>query len=257
FGRVPRTGAMALSYSMDKLGPICRSAEDCALVLEAIKGPDGRDPHMHDAPFNWQGGRKLAQLRIGYLKSAFDLVGERHPTKAYDDAVLDVLRAHGAMLKPFEWPTFPALPALRSSILSTEAAAAFDELTRSGRDQLMTAQGKGDWPNVFRTARFVPAVEYINANRIRTQLMAAAYDAMRDFDVVVSPSFGGATLLLTNLTGNPTAVVPSGFTPDGSPVSISFVGQLWGEAAALSAARAYQQATEWHTKVPPLFAPKV
>ncbi|HEX9107820.1 MAG TPA: amidase, partial [Longimicrobiales bacterium] len=201
FGRVPRTGAMALSYSMDKLGPICRSAEDCALVLEAIKGPDGRDPHMHDAPFNWQGGRKLAQLRIGYLKSAFDLAGERHPTKAYDDVVLDVLRAQGAMLKPFEWPTFPALGALRSTILSTEGAAAFDELTRSGRDQLMTAQGKGDWPNVFRVHRLVPAVEYINANRIRSQLMAAANDAMRDFDVVVSPSFGGATLLLTNLTG--------------------------------------------------------
>ncbi len=255
FGRVPRTGAMALSWSMDKLGPLCRSAEDCALVLNAIKGPDGRDPHMHEAAFDWDASTKLAQLRIGYLKSAFDQTGERHPTKAYDDAVLDVLRAHGADLKPFEWPSFPALPALRSCILSTEAAAAFDELTRSGRDQLMTAQGKGDWPNVFRVARFVPAVEYINANRLRTQLMAAAYDAMKDFDVVVSPSFGGATLLLTNLTGNPTAVVPSGFTPEGTPVSISFVGQLWGEAAALAAARAYQDATEWNKRVPPLFAP--
>ncbi len=253
FGRVPRTGAMALSFSMDKLGPLCRAAEDCALVLNAIKGPDGRDPHMHDAPFDWDAGTKLSQLRIGYLKSAFDAT-DRHPTKAYDDAVLDVLRAQGATLKPFEWPDFPALPALRSAILSTEAAAAFDDLTRSGRDQLMTAQGKGDWPNVFRVARFVPAVEYINANRIRTQLMAAAYDAMRELDVVVSPSFGGATLLLTNLTGNPTAVVPSGFTPEGTPVSISFVGPLWGEATALAAARAYQEATSWHTRVPPLFA---
>ena len=254
FGRVPRTGAMALSFSMDKLGPLCRAAEDCALVLEAIRGPDGRDPHVHEAPFDWDGATKLSQLRIGYLKSAFDAT-ENHPTKSFDDAVLDVLRAHGADLKPFEWPAFPALPALRSAILSPEAAAAFDDLTRSGRDQLLTAQGPNDWPNTFRVARFVPAVEYINANRIRSQLMSAAADAMRDYDVVVSPSFGGGTLLLTNLTGHPTAVVPSGFTPEGTPVSISFVGSLWGEAAALAAARAYQDATDWHTRVPPLFAP--
>ncbi len=254
FGRVPRTGAMALSWSMDKLGPLCRCAEDCALVLNAIHGPDGRDPHCHEAAFNWDASTKLSQLRVGYLKSAFDLTGERHPNKTYDDAVLDVLRAQGATLKPFEWPDFPALSALRV-ILSAEAAAAFDDLTRSGRDQLMTAQGKGDWPNVFRTARFVPAVEYINANRLRSQLMAATYQAMQDFDVVVTPPFGGATLLLTNLTGNPTVVVPSGFTPEGTPVSITFIGQLWGEASALAAAKAYQDATSWNTRVPPPFAP--
>ncbi len=250
FGRVPRTGAMALSWSMDKIGPICRAAEDCALVLRAIKGPDGQDLTVYDAPLRYDASVKPADLRIGYYKSAFE--GD-YPNREFDQKALDVLRDLGARLIPFELPTTYPLGALRI-ILNAEAAAAFDELTRSGRDDLLVSQDKNSWPNSFRTARFIPAVEYLEANRIRTLIMKELHEAMDPIDVFVSPSFRGSTLLMTNLTGQPTAVVPSGFTDKGTPVSISFVGKLWGEGAAVELARAYQAATDFNTRVPPLFA---
>jgi len=247
FGRVSRYGAMALSWSMDKIGPICRTAEDCALVFQAILGPDGKDPTVQDVPFDWDPGLRLADLRIGYLKSAFEA---EHETKRFDDAVLETLRALGARLVPFELPDRYPVPPLRI-ILNAEAAAAFDELTRSGRADLIE---RSSWPNSFRTARFIPAVEYIQANRIRTLLMAAMDEAMRELDVVVAPTFAQNLLLITNLTGHPAVVVPSGFTDAGTPVSITFIGRLWGEAKALAAARAYQEATDFHTRRPPAFA---
>ena len=247
FGRVSRYGAMALSWSMDKIGPICRTAEDCALVFQAILGPDGKDPTVQDVPFDWDPGLRLADLRIGYLKSAFEA---EHETKRFDDAVLETLRALGARLVPFELPDRYPVPPLRI-ILNAEAAAAFDELTRSGRADLIE---RSSWPNSFRAARFIPAVEYIQANRIRTLLMAAMDEAMRELDVVVAPTFAQNLLLITNLTGHPAVVVPSGFTDAGTPVSITFIGRLWGEAKALAAARAYQEATDFHTRRPPAFA---
>jgi Asp-tRNA(Asn)/Glu-tRNA(Gln) amidotransferase A subunit family amidase len=247
FGRVSRHGAMALSWTMDKIGPICRSVEDCALVLEAIHGPDGFDLTVHDAPFDWNPDTRLRDLRIGYLKSGFDQEREQKP---FDDAVLDVLRSLGAELVPFELPDTVPVDALRI-ILTAEAGAAFDELTRSGRADLME---NSSWPNTFRQARFIPAVEYIQANRVRALLMAALDEAMRDLDVVVAPSYARNLLLTTNLTGHPVVVLPNGFTEAGTPVSISFVGKLWGEAEALAAAKAYQDATDFHLKRPPLFS---
>ncbi|HEX7049288.1 MAG TPA: amidase [Longimicrobiales bacterium] len=247
FGRVSRHGAMALSWSMDKIGPICRSVEDCALVLDAIRGADGHDPTARDVAFDWDPDVRLSDLRIGYLKSGFE---EDHRGKAFDDAALPVLRSLGARLIPFELPDGFPMRALRI-ILSAEAAAAFDELTRSGRDALM--EERSSWPNTFRQARFIPAVEYIQANRARTMLMRALDDAMADIDVFVTPSFAGDVLLMTNLTGHPTVVVPNGFTEEGTPVSLSFVGRLWGEARALAVAKAYQDATGFHLKHPPAF----
>ncbi|HSG09670.1 MAG TPA: amidase [Longimicrobiales bacterium] len=254
FGRVSRAGAMALSWTMDKLGPLCRSAEDCALVLDAVHGADGVDPTARTVPFNWDAGLGIQNLRIGYFRSAFE-AERRH--KALDEAVLDKVRAMGVDLIPLELPDQYPLGALRI-ILSAEAGAAFDDLTRSGRDDLMVRQTAGSWPNSFRTSRMIPAVEYLQANRVRSMVMGAMDEAMEGVDVFITPSFGGGgnngVLLMTNLTGHPTAVVPSGFTDEGTPVSISFVGQLWGDADCLRVAKAYQDVTDFHTRMPPLFS---
>lgn len=250
FGRVSRYGAMALSWSMDKAGPMCRSAEDCGLVLGAIHGADGRDPTAVDRPYGWNADRRITNLRVGYLKSAFDA---DHPTRGFDDAALEALRKLGINLIPVELKTDLPVGALRI-ILNAESAAAFDDLTRSNRDDEMTRQGRGTWPSNFRTARFIPAVEYINANRLRTILMQDMERVMQSIDVLVTPSFGGNVLLVTNLTGHPCLAMPNGFRENGTPVSISFIGKLWGEADVLAVGKAYQEATGFHRRYPPAFS---
>lgn len=250
FGRVSRHGAMALSWSMDKIGPITRSVEDCALVFNAIYGPDGNDPTVMAAPFRYAPLTTLKGMRVGYVKKAFE---SNYPNRANDSLTLQTLRKLGAELVPFDLPT--GVPAGRISfLLSVEAAASFDELTRSGRDDLLVRQGKGAWPNAFRSARFVPAVEYIQANRARTKLineMAAQLKAAK-VDVYVSPAYAGGNLTLTNLTGHPCVVLPNGFTKQNLPTSITFMGQLFEEGKVLAVAKAYQDATEWHKKHPSL-----
>ncbi len=254
YGRVPKTGAMALSWSMDKLGPLCRSVEDCALVLDAIHGPDGKDPMAIPASFNWDASLKPSRLRIGYVKAAFDLPvtdpkDEKrtlHPTKKFDDRALDVLRKMGVSLIPIDLPDLQ-YDAMRI-ILTAEAAAAFDEMTRTDRDNLMVQQGKFDWPNTFRTARFIPAVDYVNANRVRSSAIAAWDELMQKVDVIVTPT-GAANLsqlVATNLTGHPAVILPNGFRDDGTPVSLTFLGGLFEEAKLLAVANAYQQATGFH-----------
>ena len=250
FGRVPRSGAMALSWSMDKLGPMCRTVEDCAVVFAAIHGPDQRDQTVHAAPFNWDGNASLRGLKVGYVKSAFDLPLERRPTKPFDDAALAELRTLGIDLIPVELPTFD-YDAMRI-ILTAEAGAAFDELTRSGRVREMAQQGAGSWPNTFRTARLIPAVDYLNANRMRTQAIEAWDRLMQSVDVIVTPTNAGAQLTATNLTGHPAVIVPHGFREDGTPVSLTFLGRLFGEEAMLRVAHAYQRATGHHTRHPKL-----
>lgn len=248
FGRVSRTGAMALSWSMDKIGPICRSVEDCALVFDAIRGPDGADQTVLDLPFNYDPGLDLKSLRIGYLKDAFE---SQYPDSAADAAALDKLRELGAQLVPVRLPDYPIYP--MAFILSAEAAAAFDDLTRSNRDDLLVRQIKNAWPNVLRSSRFIPAVEYIQANRLRHIVIQEMQKMMSEVDVYVAPSFGGGNLLLTNLTGHPCVVLPNGFDSDGNPVSLSFTGRLYGEATLLAVAKAYQDATGFHKQYPPLF----
>ena len=254
YGRVPKAGAMTLSWSMDKLGPICRSVEDCALVLDAIHGPDDKDLSAIAASFNWNARVPLAGIRVGYVKSAFDLPvldpkDEKrtlHATKKFDDAALDVLRGMGVKLTPVELPDIP-YDAMRF-ILTAEAAAAFDDLTRSNRDNELVQQTRGDWANTFRTARFIPAVDYINANRLRTQAIAEWDKLMQTVDVIVTPTAatGLAQLVATNLTGHPAVILPNGFRPDGTPVSLTFLGGLFDEARLLAVANAYQVETGFH-----------
>ncbi|MHC4684095.1 MAG: amidase family protein, partial [Planctomycetota bacterium] len=222
FGRVSRYGAMALSWTMDKIGPMCRSVEDCALVFNAIYGPDSKDNTVVDLPFNWDASRGIKDLKVGYIKSAFEQDRDDKEFKANDKATLEVLRRLGADLKPIELPDYP-IDAM-AFILSVEAAAAFDELTRSDRDALLVRQIKNAWPNRFREARLVPAVEYIQANRLRTLVIKAMHELMSDIDVYVAPSWVGNNLLLTNLTGHPSVVLPNGFNKKQEPTSISFVG---------------------------------
>ena len=248
YGRVSRAGAMALSWSMDKIGPICRSVEDCALVFEAIYGPDGKELAVVDLPFNWDPAADLRTIRVGYLQKAFEADSE---TKKNDQAALEVLKSAGVELVPFDLPVDLPIQPL-AIILSAESAAAFDELTRSNRDDLMARQERNAWPNAFRASRFIPAVEYIQANRVRMLLMAEMAQKMKAVDVYVAPSSDDDNGLLTNLTGHPAVVVPNGFDEKGSPTSISFIGGLYEEAKTLRVALAYQQATDFHTKHPVL-----
>lgn len=245
FGRVSRHGAMTLVWSMDKIGPICRTVEDCVVVFDAIYGPDGEDPTVVNMPFEWNPERKATGLRVGYVKSAFD---EEHDHKANDDRVLDVLRSLGINLIPVDLPKFDYEPMF--IVLLAEAAAAFDEITRDNLDDQMKWQADEAWPNLFRQARLIPAVEYVQANRIRTLMMRQMAELMEQVDVIVTPSFGGGALFLTNLTGNPAVVLPNGFTDKHTLTSITFIGGLYREAEVLGVAKAYQDATDFHKQHP-------
>ncbi len=247
YGRVSRTGTMALSWSMDKIGPMCRTVEDCALVFNAIYGPDGADQTVVDLSFNYNPNVQLNRLRIGYLQKDFE---QDSTYRATNEATLAKLRELGAQLIPIELPKLPVQA--MTVILSAEAAAAFDDLTLSGKDDLLVRQIKNAWPNAFRSSRFIPAVEYVQANRARYLLIQEMAKVMKDIDVYVAPSFEGNNLLLTNLTGHPCVVAPNGFDQKGSPTSISFMGGLYDEAAVLAVAKVYQEATDFHFKHPVL-----
>jgi Asp-tRNA(Asn)/Glu-tRNA(Gln) amidotransferase A subunit family amidase len=245
YGRVSRYGAMGLSWTMDKIGPICRGVEDCAAALAAIYGPDQRDITVGEAPFNWIPDVPLSKMRIGYLKAEFDGIQNEKQKALYNEA-LDVLKSAGAKLEPIELPKF-STGSLRI-ILVAEAAAAFDDITRDGRVNQLSGQAAGDWPNTFRTSRFIPAVEYIRAQRARTLLMHEMDKLMSKWDVFVSLA-GGSSLLATNLTGHPQVCTPCGFI-DGLPRSIMFTGGLYDEGSPLRVALAYERATKWHTMHP-------
>ena len=299
FGFVPRTGAMALSWTMDKIGPICRGVEDCAIVLSAIYGQDGHDLAVQPAAMNWNAEFDWRKLRVGFIKSAFEgpkppdlkaptaagdaemeaykkrlarmqayLAREQYDLK-YSTSALDVLRSKmGVQLIPVEIPELPFGSMV--PLLEAEGAAAFDELTRSGRDKLLTGQQPYDWPNTFRIARFYSAVDYIQAMRARTLAIAAMDKLFKQIDVIVTPS-EGTQLVATNLTGQPAVIVPNGLrgadappSPNptdgavdnaggpGTPVSITFLGGLYSDARVAAFARAYQEATGFHKLHPEL-----
>jgi Asp-tRNA(Asn)/Glu-tRNA(Gln) amidotransferase A subunit family amidase len=282
FGFVPRTGAMALSWTMDKIGPICRAVEDCALVLSEIYGPDEHDLSVQQASFNWDANFNWKTLRVGYLKSSFDVPTlppgssdaqkKSNERRAYDAkygvSALDELRKMGVALIPLEMPDFPFGAIV--PVLEAESAAAFDDLTRSGRDKLLTGQMPFDWPNQFRVARFYSAVDYIQAMRARTLAIAEMAKLFAQVDVIVTPS-GGSQLQATNLTGHPAVIVPNGVRGDdapkgesdedgaltntggpGTPVSLTFLGALYSDARLATFARAYQDATKFHLRHPRL-----
>ena len=246
YGRVSRHGAMALSWTMDKVGPICRGVEDCAAALGAIHGPDQKDLTVGEVPFNWEPNRPLREMRVGYLKTEFDQQQDTERKAIYETA-LEELRTAGANLQPLELPRF-STSALRI-ILVAEAATAFDDLTRSGGIKLLSGQEPGDWPNTFRSSRLIPAVEYIRAQRARTLLMQQMDELMTGWDVFVSPAPGSSSLLITNLTGHPAVCIPCGF-PKGLPQSLMFTGKLYDEASPLRVALAFERQTNWHTMHP-------
>jgi Asp-tRNA(Asn)/Glu-tRNA(Gln) amidotransferase A subunit family amidase len=301
---VPRTGAMTLSWTIDKVGPICRSVEDCAIVTNYIYGQDGKDRSVKSAAFNWNAQFNWKSLRVGVLQKEFDLApyappappkpvdqmtaeekqeydlrvergqalyNTRSADRAFDVAALEKLRSMGVKMTPVELPTefTPALVDAMEKILEAEAAAASDELTRTGRDKLLTRQTPQDWPNRFRTARFIPAVEYVQANRARMLLIESMAKLFENFDVIVTPT-NGPQVTVTNLSGHPSVIVPNGFrsvgTPmpnsnnpnagggPGTPVSLTFLGNLFSDAKLLAFARAYQNATTFHLKHPNLDA---
>ena len=245
YGRVSRYGAMGLCWTMDKIGPICRGVEDCAAALHAIYGPDGRDITVPDVPFDWSPETRIDKMRIGYLKQEFERGSDDR--KKINQEALDALRSAGAKLEPIELPTFPAQDLF--VVLSAEAAAAFDDLTRNGGINQLSGQQPNDWPNSFRTSRFIPAVEYIRGQRARTLLMRQMADLMSKWDVFVSPAPGSTGLLVTNFTGHPAVVVPAGFEK-GLPRAIMFTGGLYDETSPLRVALAFERATKWHTMHP-------
>lgn len=253
FGRISRTGAMALSWSLDKIGPICRSAEDAAIVFNYIHGTDGLDQSAVNVPFNYQPDMDVKKLRIAYAKNYFDLIKD---TSRSEWKVLRTFQEYGFKLIPIEFPDTAAYKAnIMDVIISAESAAAFDDLTRYNIDDELTRQGPFDWPNSFRVSRLVPAVEYVNANRMRYALQQKIHAALKDIDVLICPTRGsGNQSAITNLTGQPVVCVPTGFDKrTGLPTSISFMGNLYDEAAILSTAKFYQSITEWDTIHPPSF----
>jgi Asp-tRNA(Asn)/Glu-tRNA(Gln) amidotransferase A subunit family amidase len=248
FGRISRHGAMAVSWSMDKIGPMCRTVDDCALVFDAIHGSDPKDPTAVTEPFVWPQPVNPTELRIGFVQADFKKYA-RGDNERIVQAVFDAMTAAGAKLVPIELPD-NSIDAIRT-ILGVEAAAAFDDLTRSNRDDLLVSQGPFDWPNTFRTARMVPAVEYIQAQRARTLLMRDMDTVMAEIDLFLAPSLSGQTLPITNLTGHPAVVVPCGFA-NGMPKSITFVGHLFDEARLLAVANLFQKSTDHHQRRPHL-----
>ena len=300
FGFVPRTGAMALSWTMDKLGPICRAVEDCAIVLEAIYGPDEQDQSVRNATFNWDAEFDWKSLRVGYIAKEFESEKEepkheekqsaltaeekkkrekqerertaararREYDRRYDLAALDKLRGMGINLVPVTLPDLPF--GAMTPLLTAEAAAAFDELTMTGRDKLLTEQSPEDWPNDFRIARFYPAVEYIQANRARTLAIREVSKLFDQVDIIVA-STNSEQLVVTNLTGHPAVILPNGIRGDdaptppkidtgdddsiggpGTPVSLTFLGGHYQDAKLCAFARAYQDATGFQKLHPKL-----
>jgi Asp-tRNA(Asn)/Glu-tRNA(Gln) amidotransferase A subunit family amidase len=254
---------MALSWSMDKIGVIARSAEDCAIVFHSVHGPDGIDPTAVDRPFDWPPRRDFRSLRVGFAQDLFEKDrsenAEDEKEKArlkewqeLDQRTLQEVHDLGVNLIPISLPaTHPIRPL--SLMLGAEAAACFDQLTRTGRDDEMVRQVASAWPNEFRQAQLIPAVEYVRASRIRTLVMRAMQEIFADVDLYLCPSYGGDNLLLTNLTGHPCVVAPNGFrSSDRTPTSITFIGRLYGETEILSLAAAWQETTDYHRKRPPI-----
>ncbi|TDH19755.1 amidase [Segetibacter sp. 3557_3] len=251
FGSISRSGAMALSWSLDKIGPICRNAEDAAIVFNYIHGTDSLDASAVNRPFNYSGKADWKKLKIGYAKNYFDKITD---TSSPDLKVLEVYRKLGANLQPVVFPDSAVYNMdIMGIVIGGESAALFDEFTRTEVDDMMTRQTRSDWPNSFRISRLIPAVEYLNANRHRYLLMKAVHQLFKDYDVIICPTWGGNQSAITNLTGHPAVCFPTGFNRIKLPTSITLLGKLYGDAAILSAAKAYQDATSWDEMHPELF----
>jgi Asp-tRNA(Asn)/Glu-tRNA(Gln) amidotransferase A subunit family amidase len=250
FGSVSRTGAMTLSWSLDKVGPICRNSEDAASVFAFIHGTDGLDPSAVEAPFNYSTKKDIKALRVGYAKNYFDKLD----STSEEFQVLKELTSLGIDLKPMNFPDSEVYKFdMIGMVIGAESAAAFDEFTRTDMDDQMTRQNKYDWPNYFRVSRTIPAVEYINTNRHRSILMQNVNQVMENFDIIITPSFVGKQLSITNLTGHPALCMPIGFTKQGSPNSITFLANLFKEEDLLAFGKYFQDNTNYEEVHPPKF----
>lgn len=258
YGRVPRTGAMALVWTMDKIGPMSRGVEDCALILNAIYGPDGRDASVTDAPFTWNPVSRISDLRVGIDSEAFASVEKSEPRKPLYDAVLATLKSLGVVLRPVALPkqtdAYGALPGL---IIDAESSASFQKLTASGKLTQLAQQGQGNWPNTFRTGSTIPAADYLTALRLRARLQQEMAEALKDVDCFVTIPFGSPNIYYSNLTGHPTLVTRCGMLA-GAPQMVEFTGNLYREDAILRLGFAFEQATVHHKlwpdteKIPPI-----
>ncbi len=251
FGSVSRSGAMTLSWSLDKVGPICRSAEDAATIFSFIHGTDGKDACAVNRSFNLSNKRGVKDLRIAYSKNHFDRLDS---TTSQEWGVIKALREHGITISPMILPDTDVYKFdLIGLVIGAEAAAAFDEFTRIGLDDQMTRQTRFDWPNYFRVSRLIPAVEYVNANRHRSILMQKMNEAMEPWDVIITPSFGNRQLAITNLTGHPALCMPIGFNKQGLPNSITFLSNLFREEELVKLGTFFQSVTEHDEKHPDRF----
>ncbi|MFN5054999.1 MAG: amidase [Bacteroidota bacterium] len=250
FGSISRSGAMTLSWSLDKVGPICRSAEDAATVFSFVHGTDQKDGSAVNAAFNYNPTMDVKKLKIAYAKNIFDKLD----TATQEWNVLKELTAAGITLHPMNFPDTETYQFdMIGIVIGSEAAAAFDAFTRLDMDEQMTRQTRNDWPNYFRQARTIPAVEYINTMRHRSVLMVKTNQAMKEFDVVISPSFGGRQLAITNLTGHPALCMPIGLSKQGTPNSITFLANLFNEEALLSVGKFFQSITSFDEMHPEKF----
>jgi len=269
FGRISRYGVMALSWTQDRLGPICRYAEDCAIVMQAIARPDGRDMSVSDIPFNWNAQLDIRKLRVGYIKESFDEL-TNPAAKANAQQVLDTLRAQGVTrFVPITVPDFTT----NVSAIGVESAVFFDQHARAGR--MKEARGGGR-PN----GRLIPAVEYLQSQRIRMMMMTELAKATSGLDVYVVASNntggtpgggrGGAQagrggrggepprpqtppqrhFAMANLACYPAINMPSGFAENGQPTNVTFFARPFGEMELLALAKAYQDAAQHHVKRP-------
>ncbi|MEY4628418.1 MAG: hypothetical protein RLZZ595_744 [Bacteroidota bacterium] len=251
FGSVSRSGAMTLSWSLDKVGPICRSAEDAATVFSFIHGTDGKDESAVNRSFNLSNKSGVNNLKIAYAKNHFDRLDS---TSSQEWGVIRALREQGVYVQPMILPDTDIYKFdIIGMVIGAEASAAFDEFTRVGLDDQMTRQTRYDWPNYFRVSRTIPAVEYVNANRHRSVLMQQMNKAMQDYDVVITPSFGNRQLAITNLTGHPALCMPIGFNKQGLPTSITFLANLFREEELVKVGSYFQSITEHDEKHPDRF----
>ena len=250
YGRVSRHGVMSLSWSMDKVGPMCRSAEDCAIVFDAIRGKDTLDVTTQEVGFIYQPDIDLSKLKVAYLKKEIEEDTSR--SKANLDVALKILESLGINRSPIALPTKYPYDAF-DIILRAEAGAMFDDMVRSGQVDMMVEQSMSSRANSLRQARFIPAVEYLQANRYRRLLIEDINDLFESYDVIIAPTFGGKQLLTTNLTGHPVVTLPTGLDKKGRPTSITFIGNLYQEGIILALANAFQKATTFDEMRPPLF----
>jgi Asp-tRNA(Asn)/Glu-tRNA(Gln) amidotransferase A subunit family amidase len=249
FGSISRSGAMALAWSSDKIGPLCRSAQDAAIVFAYIHGRDDKDMSSRYMPFNYTGKIDVRRLKVAYVRNYIDTLPGDGPEKQ----AIETLKKMGLHISSFEFPHHLHADQLLGLIISAESAAAFDQLTRSNQDDEMVQQNKDRWPNSFRTARFIPAVEYINACRMRYLIMQKMDSLFSQYDIIIAPPEKGEQLAATNLSGNPSITFPVGFSTDGMPVCLSLIGKLFDEATLVAVAKKFQDATQFHQRHPAMF----